>query len=191
MHCSPSHSQNGFKTFRNSFELNIDTATANNLFLTFFLGDFNTKSNLWFKGDQATFVGSKIDGITSTFGLQQIINEPTHIIGDASSGIDLMFTSQSDLVMESGVHSSLHPNCHHQITYAKFNLKIHYPRPNERKIWHYEKANVDCIRKSIDEFSWEKCFANTSVNDKVHIFNKTVKNVMSNYIHCTKNKVFH
>ena len=93
-----------------------------------------------------------------------------------------MFTSQSDLVMESGVHSSLHPNCHHQITYAKFILKIHYPRPNERKIWHYEKANVDCIRKSIDD---------TSVNDKVHIFNKTVKNVMSNYIHCTKNKVFH
>ena len=146
-------------------------------FLTFFLGDFNTKSNLWFKGDQTTLVGSKIDGITSTFGLQQIINEPTHIIGDASSGIDLMFTSQSDLVMESGVHSSLHPNCHHQITYAKFNLKIHYPRPSERKIWHYEKANVDCIRTSIDEFLWEKCSANTSVNDKVHIFNKTVKNV--------------
>ena len=93
--------------------------------------------------------------------------------------------------MESGVHSSLHPNCHHQITYAKFNLKIHYPRPSERKIWHYEKANVDCIRTSIDEFLWEKCSANTSVNDKVHIFNKTVKNVMSNYIHCTKNKVFH
>ena len=29
------------------------------------------------------------------------------------------------LVMESGVHSSLHPNCHDQITYAKCNLKIY------------------------------------------------------------------
>ena len=80
------------------------------------------------------------------------------------------------------MHSSLHPNCHHQITYAKFNLKIYYPPPYEREIWHYEKANVDHIRRSIDEFSWERCFANISVNNKVHMFNKTIKNIMSNYI---------
>ena len=64
------------------------------------------------------------------------------------------------------MHSSLHLNCHHQITYAKFN----------------EKVNVDHIRRSIDEFSWERCFANISVNNKVHMFNKTIKNIMSNYI---------
>ena len=53
---------------------------------------------------------------------------------------------------------------------------------NEREIWHYEKANVDHIRRSVDEFSWERCFANTSINNKVHIFNKTIKNIMCNYI---------
>ena len=66
--------------------------------------------------------------------------------------------------------------------YAKFNLKIYYSPPHERQIWHYEKANVDHIKRSIDEFSWQKCFANTSVNNKVHMFNKTIKNTMSNYI---------
>ena len=179
---SPSQSQDDFESFANSFELNIDTATAHNTFLTVVLGDFNAKSNLWFKGDKTTYEGSKIDGITSTFGLQQMINEPTHIIGDSSACIDLIFTSQPNLVMESGVHSSLHPNCLHQITYAKFNLKIYYPPPYEREIWHYEKANVDHIRRSINEFSWERCFANISVNNKVHMFNKTIKNIMSNYV---------
>ena len=29
--------------------------------------------------------------------------------------------------MDSGVHASLHPNFHHQIVYAKLNLKIEYP----------------------------------------------------------------
>ena len=77
--------------------------------------------------------------------------------------------------MESGMHSSSYPNCHHQITYAKFNLKIHYIPPYEHEIWHYEKANVDHIKGSIHEFSWERCFANTSVNDKVNIFNKLLK----------------
>ena len=83
--------------------------------------------------------------------------------------------------MESGLHSSSYPNCHHQITYAKFNLKIHYIPPYEQEIWHYEKANVDHIKGSIHEFSWERWFANTSVNDKVNIFNKIIKNIISNY----------
>ena len=126
--------------------------------------------------------GSKIDAFTSTFGLQQIIKEPTHNVEDSSSCIDLIFTSQPILVMESGMHSSLHPNCHHQIIYAKFNRKIYYSPPYERKIWHYEKAKVDHIRKSIDESSWERFFANTSVNNKIHMFNKTIENVMANYI---------
>ena len=49
------------------------------------------------------------------------------------------------------------------------------------------KANVDQIRRSIDEFSWKRCFANTSVNNKVHMFNKIIENTISNYIlHETK-----
>ena len=43
---SPSQSQDDFESFANNFELNIDTATASNTFLTIVLGDFNAKSNL-------------------------------------------------------------------------------------------------------------------------------------------------
>ena len=84
--------------------------------------------------------------------------------------------------MECGVHSSLHPNCYHQITYAKSNLKFHYPPLYEREIWNYGRANVDHIRKAINEFAWEKSFANNSVNEKVNMFNTTIKNILSNYI---------
>ena len=31
--------------------------------------------------------------------------------------------------MEFKFHSSLHPSCHHHVTFEKFNLKIHYPPP--------------------------------------------------------------
>ena len=86
---SPSQSQDDFEAFANNFELNLDAATANNTFLTVAFGDFNAKSNLWFQGDKTMYEGSKIDGITSAFGLQQVINEPTYI-GDSSSGIDLL-----------------------------------------------------------------------------------------------------
>ena len=85
---SPSQLQDDFEAFANNFELNLDAGTVNNTFLTVILGDFNAKSNLWFKGDKATYEASKIDGITTAFGLQQIINEPTHVIGDSSSCVD-------------------------------------------------------------------------------------------------------
>ena len=51
-------------------------------------------------------------------------------------------------MMESSVHASLHPNCHHQIVFAKINLNICYPPPYERKTWHYKKfGTADLIRR--------------------------------------------
>ena len=52
------------------------------------------------------------------------IQEPTHILNLSSSCLDLIFTPQPNLVMESIVHSSLHPNCHHQVVFASTTLKI-------------------------------------------------------------------
>ena len=39
--------------------------------------------------------------MTSQFGLSEIINEPTHILDSPASFIDLIFTSQPNLVIES------------------------------------------------------------------------------------------
>ena len=52
--------------------------------------------------------------------------------------------------MESGAHSLLHENWHQQITSSKFNLKIYYPPPYEQEVWHYQKANIENIRKAIE-----------------------------------------
>ena len=57
--------------------------------------------------------------------------------------------------MDSGVHSSLYPNYHHQIVIAKVNLEICYPLSYEREIWHYEKANADLICRSINQLPWD------------------------------------
>ena len=72
--------------------------------------------------------------------------------------------SQPNLVMVSGVHSSLHPNCHHQIIHAKFNLKIFYPPPYQRVVWNYQDAKNDLIQWSISQFNWERAFFNKGVN---------------------------
>ena len=116
---SPNQCQDDFESFISNIELNLDSIMTNNPFLTVILGEFNAKSSLLYNNDVATYEGSKIDGVTSQFGLQLRIKEiklPTHIIGDSLSCIDLIFTTQPNLVMESGVHSSLHSDWHHHIT---------------------------------------------------------------------------
>ena len=59
---------------------------------------------------------------------------------------------KKELITESGVHQSLHPNSHQQIIFAEFNLEINYPPPYFRKVWHYQDANTDLIRRAIDMF---------------------------------------
>ena len=90
--------------------------------------------------------------------------------------------TQPNLITEPGVYASLHPNSHHQIIFAKFNLQIHYPPPYFCDVWHYQDANTDHIRRAIAMFDWDRAFVNTNVNEKVFILNKTILNILSNFI---------
>ena len=84
--------------------------------------------------------------------------------------------------MDAGVHPSLHPNCHPQIVYAKLNLKIHYLPPNEREVWHFQKVDINLIRRVMNEFNWERAFFNLDINEMVSVCNATIKNIMANFI---------
>ena len=167
---TPSQSQDDFHDFLTNMEMNLDYSFNSNPFLTTVIGDFSAKSNNWSEGDRSTIEVSKIDFLTSQFGLSQIIKEPTHILENTSSCINLIFTTQPNMVLESGGHHSLHQNCHHQIILAKFNLKVYYPPPYERTVFHYSQANVDHIQQAINLFDWENAFFNTDVDDQVFIF---------------------
>ena len=59
--------------------------------------------------------------------------------------------------MDSGVHTSLHPNCHHQEVYAKLNLKITYPPLYEQLVWDYKNANAQSHNWNIQlgEVTWK------------------------------------
>ena len=108
-------------------------------YLTFVKEDFNARYSSWWSDDINTTEGTKLLSLKSCNGFQQIINKPTHIQRQSSSCIDLIFTDQSNLSVNSGIHTSLHPNCHHQIVQSKFKLNISYPPPYKRLVWDYKK----------------------------------------------------
>ena len=47
----------------------------------------------------------------------------------------------------------------------------------------YKKANTDHIKGAINGFPWEMSFTNFDTNNKVYLFNKTIRIILSNFIH--------
>ena len=179
---SSSQTQDDFDIFLMSFEQLIGDVIAKNTLFVLITGDSNVRSTKWWKNDLSTSEGTQVDLLTTSDGLSQIISDPTHILPNSSSCIDLIFTNQSNLVTESGVHPSLHPKCHHQIVFAKLNLKVEYPPLYERLIWDYKNADIPSVNRAIDIFDWGNSFEGKNVHEQVHFFNKTILNIFRNYI---------
>ena len=114
-----------------------------------------------------------LNELTSHYNLHQLINTPTHILPNSESCIDLIFTSQPNLISESGVHASLFPRCHHQIIYAKVNLKVYYPP---------SKAELTKIKKSLSQINWHNALKDLNVNDQVEYLTSCILNVFSNFV---------
>ena len=144
--------------------------------------DFTTRLSYWWSEDINTSEGLKLLSLTSANGVSQLINEPTHLQTSNSSCIDLIFTDQPKLSVNSGVHASLHPNYHHQIVHSSFNLNISYPPPYQRLEWDYKMADSKNIRKALDSVNWERLFDQLDINAQVAAFNETILNVFRNYV---------
>ena len=141
------------------------------------IGDIIAKNPLF-----VLITGDQVDSPTTSYGLSQIISDPTHMFPNSCSCIDLIFTNQSNLVTENGVHPCLLAKCHHQIVFAKLNLKVEYPPQYERLIWDYKNADIPSINRAVDIFDWGNSFEGKNVHERVHFFNKTILNIFHNYI---------
>ena len=62
------------------------------------------------------------------------------------------------MVIDSGVHLSLHTNCHHQLVYCELNLNNKFPPRYERLVLDYNKSVTEKIKKAIGQGDWENIF---------------------------------
>ena len=180
---SSSQNNDQVEIFLSSFEDLINEITPSNPLFYLILGDFNARSSTWWDDDKISMEGTQLDTLSSFQGLHQLIKEPIYLIENSASCIAFILTNQSNLVIDSGVHSSLHSNCYHQIVYCKLNLHIKFPPPYERLVWDYNKANTEKIKKSTGKQVYlENIFNRKYPHQTVAIFNKTIINVFSNFV---------
>ena len=80
--------------------------------------DFKCRNSSCWLGDSVTQYGDCLEALTSAYGLHQLIETEAHQLQNSATCIDLVFTNQPHLVMDSVVHSSLCSMCHHQIVFV-------------------------------------------------------------------------
>ena len=114
-------------------------------FFVLITGDLNARAAKWCRNDMTTIEGTKIDSVTTSYGFSQNISNPSNILPNSYSCIDLIFINQPNLVIESRVHPSLHQNSYNQIVFARHNLKIQCPLLYEHLTWDYKNVNEQLI----------------------------------------------
>ena len=170
-----------FANFVHNFEQLYVNILNEKPYTMLFVGDFNAHSINWFPEGDNTSEGIQLDNVFSDLNLTQLISEPTHFREHCNpSCIDLILSNQPNIVLESGVRPSLDPTCKHQITFCKINLKIPPAPEYLRRVWHFNKSNIE----SNFSFPWHNCLEQIADNPtlQVELLNETILNIMSNFV---------
>ena len=107
----------------------------------FFAGDLNGHSQTWGADGDTKVEGVLLYNLFSDLTLTQLITEPTHFMRDdfMASCIDLILIDQPNIVIESGVRTSLNPTVKHQDTFCKIYFKIPLLPKYTRNVWHFNR----------------------------------------------------
>ena len=134
-----------------------------------------------------TSEGREIENLISSLNLSQLISEPTNFEPNKNlSCIDLVTTDQPNLVHDCGTRAFLDSFCHHEVTYCKVNFNIPPPTPFERKIWHYDRANIPLLQRSMFKFPW---LLHLNINQNPNLQVKTFTKIFLNVTNFIPNEI--
>ena len=86
--------------------------------------------------------------------LQQLINQPTHVINYKLPCINLLFSTNSKLLCDVGVEQTIYDKCHHKVIYESLNLNIPLPQPDYREVCDYKNTCLISIQRAIPLVKW-------------------------------------
>ena len=179
---SPSQSSDEFDLFLSRLELVIEHMRHEKPDCIILTGDFNSKTKQWWPDGEETNEGVLLNQLIESFSMTQLIDQPTHILTNSSSLIDLIITDQVDMFVDSGLLPSPRDKSHHEIIYGKLNLTAPLPPPYKRRVWDYNEANHDLIKETLSNTNWEAIFENSTSDEAVKDFTDIILSTMSQFI---------
>ena len=103
-----------------------------------------------------------------------MIGQTTYFVNDQSSCIDLLFTTNSKLLIDVGVEQAIYDKYHHNIIYGSLNLNIPLTPPYYREVWDYKNIDPVCIQRAISLVNWNDVFSNETADEIVKSLNNII-----------------
>ena len=125
MHRYLSESQEKFYTILHNFEHFLPHYKKKPLFILT-TGHFDVRGTVGWKNYILTSESIRTESTISSYGLSQIISDTIYIFLTSLACIDIIFSNQSNLFIENGVHNKLYTIIAF-INLSKTTLKIHPP----------------------------------------------------------------
>ena len=115
----------------------------------------------------------KISSLCSQFNMCQLITEPTHFTENSSSLTDLIFVTNKESVLTSGVGEPCLDNSirYHCPIFGVFNFLKPKRTSVRRVIWKYDLGDYSILRNYLNGINW--------VEQKSNDINKYVENITS------------
>ena len=111
------------------------------------IGDFNAHydpSNII----ESSVFGNLLYRWTECNNLFQVINEPTRVIQNGATILDLIITNCPGYFVQSGTLSPS-TNCDHSLIFAKMNLSFSEQKCYKRLIWNFNNVNESELHNSL------------------------------------------
>lgn len=147
------------------------------------MGDFNT---CLMKQDSRS---RKLKSLISSSNLNFLDLAPTHHSHTCNSLLDLIVTSDRNLVSSFGQFDA--PGfSHHDLIYASFKIKVPKPKPIVLNQRNFARMSVDDLNNDASMVNWSSVEDLSTVDDKLELFMKLILSLFDHHapIHSVKLK---
>ena len=140
---------------------------SNNVIL---LGDFNCNMLT------ENVLSRKLNELCISLQMRQIIEQPTRTNPYSSTLIDLILTSNTEVIVQSGVQPIGFSD--HSLVYLVMKGNCRLLKPKISKIRSFRAFDADNFKKDLSEVDWEKIFSeDVHVNEHWNIFKEIFTNL--------------
>ena len=150
----------------------------------FIVGDFNLSSLSW-PFDSDNHISNSTERLFSdTFnelGLNQCINQPTHIKGKT---LDILLTNHVQLLNNVCVqeHNSICKSDHFPVTF-NVKTKIKRKKPTKRKCYNFKRADWDSLNQDLGNVNWDAILDSANLETAWSSFKTNLFQCVNKHIH--------
>ena len=168
--------------FIENMQISLNKAMCHGADSIYLLGDFNDRCTDWAGKHPDSELKENLKDMTMSFGLQQLINEPTYMTKTSANLLDLIFTDSPGYIKKSGTLPPI-ATSKHAVVYCICKKTHVHEKPYTKEIWKYDEADIPGLNIAIGDFPFDDVLGECEdINHAAELWTHIVLQIAKEYI---------